>query len=248
MPMPDELLARLKSAASVVAFTGAGVSAESGIPTFRDALTGFWARFDPSELATPQAFARDPARVAQWYDQRRCMAAQCRPNPGHLALAELERTIAGRGGRFMLVTQNVDRLHQSAGSRNIIELHGSLWVWRCTACGKENEERGGPFEEYPPRCPCGGARRPGVVWFNEMLPRQALADAEAAASSCDLFLSLGTSSTVYPAAGLIERAIRCSAYLLEVNPQPTPFSDRADCSIRGRTGEVLPALNADAEF
>lgn len=242
MDIPTELIQRLKSARSIVAFTGAGVSAESGIPTFRDALVGFWAQYDPAELATPQGFKRNPERVTRWYDERRGMAAHCKPNPGHVALAELERMVLGREGRFMLVTQNVDRLHQSAGSRHVVELHGSLWVWRCTECGEEKEERGGPFGTYPPRCGCGGMRRPAIVWFNEMLPEDALAAAEMATQSCDVFLTLGTSGTVYPAAGLVEQAMSMGAYVIEINPERTPFSDLASCSIRGKTGEVLPEV------
>jgi NAD-dependent deacetylase len=244
MEIPSEIIQRLRSAGSIVAFTGAGVSAESGIPTFRDALTGFWAKFDPLELATPQAFRRDPEKVTRWYDERRGMAALCKPNPGHIALAELERLTLDRGGRFMLVTQNVDRLHQSAGSRHVVELHGALRVWRCTACGEEKEELGGPFGQYPPLCACGGIRRPAIVWFNEMLPEDALAVAEAAARSCDVFFTLGTSGTVYPAAGLIEQALHARAYVVEVNPERTSFSDLVDCSLRGRTGQVLPEIIA----
>ena len=201
--VPAGLVQALREAKSVTALTGAGVSAESGIPTFRDALEGLWAKFDPEDLATPEAFERDPANVSRWYDERRLRIASCRPNPGHLALARLERRLAVAGRRFALLTQNVDRLHQAAGSGHVVELHGSLWVWRCTACGVEREERGGPFIAHPPRCACGGARRPGVVWFGEDLPAAAVEAAEEACAECDLFLSVGTSAAVYPAAGFI---------------------------------------------
>src|SRR5688572_14869789 len=134
---PPSLIDRLRSARRVVVLTGAGVSAESGIPTFRDALTGLWARFDPQQLATPEAFARDPALVTRWYDERRQRCAGCQPNPAHTALADLERRLLAAGREFTLLTQNVDRLHQRAGSRHVVELHGSLWVWRCTACAAE---------------------------------------------------------------------------------------------------------------
>ena len=243
-----QLLELLRDADSIVALTGAGVSAESGVPTFRDALTGLWAKYSPEDLATPEAFARDPEMVSRWYDQRRCGVAGCKPNGGHAALAELQRRAAAEGKQFTLVTQNVDRLHQAAGSTDVIELHGTLWVWRCVDCGDEAEERGPAFSVYPSRCSCGGKRRPGVVWFGEELPGQALLQAQRAAGSCRLFLSVGTSSVVYPAAGLIDLALRNSARVLEINPQETPYSSRAHWSIRGMSGLVLPELlNASFE-
>jgi NAD-dependent deacetylase len=238
------LISLLRSADHIVALTGAGVSAESGVPTFRDAMTGLWAKFDPAELATTEAFSRDPGLVSRWYDERRCNVARCTPNAGHVALAELQRRTLARGGRFTLVTQNVDRLHQEAGSTGVVELHGTLWVWRCVDCGAEAEERGPAFDAHPPRCACGGLRRPGVVWFGESLPGRALLEAQRAAGSCRLFLSLGTSSVVYPAAGLIDLALQNGARLVEVNPQETPYSHRAHWSIRGSTGVVLPELVA----
>jgi NAD-dependent deacetylase len=240
----DRLIELLRTAGGITVLSGAGVSAESGIPTFRDAMSGLWAKFDPAELATPEAFARNPELVSRWYDERRCAVAQCRPNAGHLALSRLQQIVADRGGRLTLITQNVDRLHQAAGSSDVIELHGTLWVWRCTRCGDEQEERGPAFESFPPHCLCGGLRRPGVVWFGENLPKSALERAMHAAGSCDLFMSLGTSSIVYPAAGLIDLAQRRGAKVLEVNPEKTPISDRADWSIRGRSGDVLPELLA----
>lgn len=240
--VPADLVEALREARSVAVLTGAGVSAESGVPTFRDALEGLWAKFDPAELATPEAFARDPEKVSRWYDERRFRIASCRPNPGHFALARIERHLARAGRRFTLLTQNVDRLHQAAGSERVVELHGSLWVWRCTGCGEEREERGGPFPAYPPRCACGGSRRPGVVWFGEDLPREALEAAEEASEACDLFLSIGTSAVVYPAAGLIHLARGRGARTAEVNLEPTPISDLADWSVLGKSGEVLPEL------
>lgn len=238
----NRLIELFRTARHIVVLTGAGVSAESGVPTFRDALTGLWEKFEPAQLATPQAFARDPELVSRWYDQRRCNVAKCVPNPGHLALAELQRQTLARDARFTLVTQNVDQLHQAAGSTNVIELHGSIWVWRCTDCGKELEEKGPAFETYPPTCTCGGIRRPGVVWFGEQLPQDALAIAHCAAGLCDFFLSLGTSSVVYPAAGLIDRALAGHAKLVEINPEETPYSRKAHGSIRGKSGEVLPMV------
>ncbi len=243
MTMPDSgLLELLRSADHIVVLTGAGVSAESGVPTFRDAQTGLWAKFNPADLATPEAFSNDPELVSRWYDERRCNVAKCRPNAGHLALAQLQSHALSSGKRFTLITQNVDRLHQTAGSTDVIELHGTLWVWRCTDCGIESEERGLAFGVYPPRCSCGGRRRPGVVWFGEELPKLALLQAQRAASSCRLFMSVGTSSVVHPAAGLIDLALQNNARLLEVNPVETPYSRLAHWSIQGKSGEVLPLL------
>jgi NAD-dependent deacetylase len=238
----DESAQCLRDARAIAVLTGAGISAESGIPTFRDALTGLWAKYDPAELATPQAFARDPELVSRWYDERRCKVAQCRPNSGHLALDRLQKIVIGQGKMFTLVTQNVDRLHQAAGSQDVIELHGSLWVWRCIDCGKETEERGPAFGSYPLACACSGLLRPGVIWFGEPVPHAALAAAQAAVRECDLFLSIGTSSVVYPAAGMIDQAILAGAKVIEVNPQPTSFSDQVSWSIRGNSGDVLPGL------
>ena len=238
----EEPAQQLRLAKAIAVLTGAGISAESGIPTFRDALTGLWARFDAAQLATPQAFERDPELVSRWYDERRCNVARCHPNGGHLALAQLEQFARRQDRKFTLVTQNVDRLHQAAGSQEAIELHGTLLVWRCTRCGQEREECGPAFSAYPPVCSCGGVRRPGVVWFGETLPAKALRAAQEAARDCDLFLSVGTSGVVYPAAGLIEVAIHGGAKVIEVNPQPTPLSDQVDWSIRGSSGDVLPRL------
>jgi NAD-dependent deacetylase len=243
LEIDSELLALCRMAEKIVVLTGAGVSAESGIPTFRDAMTGLWAKFDPTELATPSAFARNPELVTRWYDERRCNVARCQPNAGHLALARLQRIVRARGGRLTLVTQNVDCLHQLAGSTDVIELHGSLWVWRCVDCGVEREERGPAFAHYPPRCQqCDGLLRPGVVWFEEALPAAALLAAQRAAGACQLFMSLGTSSVVYPAAGLIDLALANNASLLEVNPRPTPYASRARWAVAAPAGAFLPAL------
>jgi NAD-dependent deacetylase len=239
--IPNDLVEALRSAKFVVALTGAGVSAESGIPTFRDARDGLWAKFRPEELATPEAFARDPATVTRWYDWRRQNCAAARPNAAHLALAELEQHCP----RFSLITQNVDRLHHAAGSRNVVELHGTLWVWRCVRCGEQREDHQ-PFREFPPRCHCGGLRRPAVVWFGEALPADALAKAYRDAEECDLFFSIGTSAVVYPAADLAHAARQHGARVAEINAQPTPLTPLADWALTGRAGEVLPALTARA--
>ena len=226
----------------MVVLTGAGVSAESGIPTFRDAMDGLWSKFDPHELATPEGFARDPETVARWYDWRREKCAAAKPNAAHLALARLERHLAGQKTGFTLLTQNVDRLHQAAGSRNVIELHGTLWIWRCIRCGVEREERDAPFREYPPRCACGGARRPAVVWFGERLPEDAIQKAFGALETCDLFFSIGTSAVVEPAASFIHGARHHGARTVEINRDPTPISSVVDWSLLGKAGELLPEL------
>lgn len=238
----------LQETSSVAILTGAGVSAESGIPTFRDAQTGLWAKYDPMELATPEAFARDPALVARWYDERRSKCAHCEPNPGHLALARLQEEFEATGKGFTLITQNVDRLHQRAGSRNPIELHGTLWVWRCTSCGDEREDREIPFPEHPPRCSCGGMRRPGVVWFGEALPQTALAAAWRAVENCGMFMSLGTSSVVEPAASLSRIATSIGAKTVEINLDETPLSPLVDVSVRGATGELLPKILSESRY
>jgi len=227
----------LVEARSVAVLTGAGISAESGIPTFRGP-GGLWNNYRPEDLATPEAFARDPKLSWEWYDWRRQRVAAAHPNPGHAALAELERRVPA----FRLITQNVDGLHRAAGSRNVIELHGSLWRLRCVACAREVENREAPLREIPPRCSCGGLLRPGVVWFGEALPADAIQQAARAAARCDLFLVCGTSAVVYPAASLPERALFAGAKVVEINLEPTPFSEAAHLSLRGKSGEILPRL------
>ena len=232
------LIAALREARFVAALTGAGISAESGIATFRDAREGLWARFDPRELATPSAFARNPKRVWDWYAWRRERVASAEPNPGHRALAALE----SRAPEFVLITQNVDGLHQRAGSRKVVELHGNISRVKCsregTICTRWDES-----EPDVPRCPaCGAYLRPDVVWFEEMLPEAALAAAEDAARRCDVLLVVGTSAEVYPAAGLPESARASGAIVVEVNPNATPLSDEAHYVLRGPAGAVLPAL------
>jgi len=236
--------AAIRDARRIAVLTGAGVSTESGVPTFRDAMTGLWARYDPHQLATPEAFARDPALVTRWYDWRRCLVGACRPNAGHLALAALQRWATGRGQAFTLLTQNVDGLHQAAGSTGVVELHGSIRTWRCTKTGEEVVPGPEPMTEFPVRTKAGGLLRPGVVWFGEALPEAALEAAARAAEECDVFLSIGTSAVVYPAAGLVHAAAGAGATTIEVNRDPTPISRRVDISIRGLSGAVLPAIAA----
>ncbi|MBI3829937.1 MAG: NAD-dependent deacylase [Planctomycetes bacterium] len=244
LSLPNDLLQRISEARRVAVLTGAGVSAESGLSTFRGP-GGLWENQDLMELATPQGFARDPKKVWEWYAWRREQALVAQPNAGHLALARWEEWLSHRGGRLDLITQNVDGLHQAAGSKNVIELHGSGWVLRCTRCGRERLDRTHPLPEIPPRCgECQGLLRPGVVWFGEMLPPAALVSAQTAAENCELFLVAGTSGTVYPAAGLVEVAARQGAATIEANLEPTPLSDAVDWSLRGRSGEILPSLIA----
>jgi NAD-dependent deacetylase len=234
--LPASLVGALRWARHVAVLTGAGISAESGVPTFREAQTGLWARFDPAELATPEAFRRDPRLVWEWYAWRRELVGKARPNPGHLALVDLERRVP----TFTLITQNVDGLHQRAGSRNVVELHGNLARTRCAVEGTPAESEG---SSLPPLCPrCGGLLRPDVVWFGEALPEAALTAAWRAAEECDLFLSVGTSSLVEPAASLPYAALRRGAPLAEVNPTRTPLSAAATWHLAGPSGELLPAL------
>ena len=236
--IPESLVATLRRVQYVAVLTGSGVSAESGVPTFREAQTGLWARFDPEELATPEAFERDPRLVWEWYAWRRELVENAAPNPGHEALAEHERRVPS----LSLITQNVDGLHQRAGSRDVVELHGNIRRSKCSLEGAAVEPREDD-PDVPPSCPsCGAFLRPNVVWFGESLPAAALAQAFDAARSCELFLSVGTSGLVQPAASLPFEARRSGAVIVEVNPVETPLSRRADYALRGRAGEVLPAL------
>ena len=238
LPILPQLIETLRSARYVVVLTGAGVSAESRIPTFREAQTGLWAKYSPEELATPQAFRRNPKLVWEWYTWRREVAAQAKPNPGHLALAELEQ----RMPQFTLITQNVDGLHQRAGSRHIIELHGNINRTKCFDEGNIIDSWP-PTTELPPRCPlCGGYLRPDVVWFGETLPPQALHTAFEAARQCDLFFSIGTSALVQPAASLPYEALQRGVTVVEINPDVTPLTPNVTYALRGSAGQVLPEL------
>lgn len=231
---------RLRGARSVVVLTGAGVSAESGVPTFRGP-GGLWRSHRPEDLATPEAFARDPRLVWDWYAERREAVAACRPNRAHEALAALERRVAD----FVLATQNVDGLHAAAGSRLLFELHGSLWRTLCTGCGTRRDDRRVPLLERTPRCTeasCGALLRPDVVWFGEPLPEEAVTAVLAAARRADVVLVVGTSSIVYPAAALPQIARSAGAFVVEVNPEPTPLTPLAHVSIRSVAGRALPAI------
>lgn len=240
MKIPEMLRERLRAAQRVVVLTGAGVSAESGVPTFREAQTGLWARHRPEDLATPAAFRRNPRLVWEWYAWRRELVQRAQPNPAHRALVALEQRVP----HYALVTQNVDGLHQRAGSREVIELHGNLTRTKCyeedTAVDRW-EETG----EVPPRCPrCGGHLRPDVVWFEEALPAAALAAATARSAECEVFLCVGTSAVVHPAAQLPLIARDRGAMLVEINPGATALTPQAHHVLAGPAGVVLPALVA----
>ena len=236
--IPEALIEALRSSRHICVLTGSGISAESGVPTFREAQTGLWERFDPHELATPEAFLTDPVLIWNWYRWRRDLVAKVKPNSGHRALVDLQAQVRD----FTLITQNVDGLHQRAGSQNVIEFHGNLFEDRCFV------EDCVVTEEYDasatvPTCPaCGSNLRPGVVWFGEAIPQNALQDSMTAASSCDLFLSIGTSSLVWPAAGLADTARAAGATIVEVNPDTTPLSNATDFQLNGNAGTILPEL------
>jgi NAD-dependent deacetylase len=241
--MPADLIETLRKAHRVAVLTGAGISAESGVPTFRDAQTGLWAKYRPEDLATPEAFQSHPKMVWEWYAWRRERVALAQPNAGHHALVALERRIP----EFTLITQNVDGLHRRAGSRRVLELHGNLFGNRCFRCGKAAETWEDDGEVPPRSLCCGSWLRPDVVWFGEMLPEATLREAEASTRTCEVFLSIGTSTLVYPAAELPVTALRRGALVVEINPQPTPFSPQANFVLQGPAGVVLPALLAALE-
>jgi NAD-dependent deacetylase len=240
-----QLVANLvRGAKRVTVLTGAGVSAASGVPTFRGA-GGLWHSHRPEDLATPEAFARDARLVWEWYDWRRQRIAACAPNAAHEVLAAW--TTSGRD--VTLVTQNVDGLHERAGATGVIRLHGSIWDVRCAAgcpggrTGRRDETV--PLPLLPPRCPhCGDVERPGVVWFGETLDRQLLTRAAEAAASCDVFLAVGTSAVVHPAAGLALEARRGGAVTVEINPDETPMAPYLDFAIRQPAEQFLPAVAA----
>ncbi len=239
-PLITEAAEALRKARHICVLTGAGISAESGIPTFREALTGLWERFSPEELATPEAFERDPKFVWDWYEYRRELVRRAEPNPGHRALADLARRVP----RLTLVTQNVDGLHQRAGSPGVLEYHGNILRDRCTA-EQVVADRSEDSRHGLPRCAaCGALLRPDVVWFGEAIPRGPMIAAAEAASDCDVFLSIGTSSLVFPAAGLAEAALRRGATVIEVNPSRTELTDAASLVLAGPSGRILPRLLA----
>lgn len=238
MEISDKLINRLLEAQNVVVLTGAGVSAESGVKTFRDP-DGLWAQFNPAELASMNGFLSNPKLVWKWYQHRREIIYNVQPNPGHYAIAEMQDLFEN----FGLITQNVDRLHQRAGSRNVIELHGNIIENHCVRCKKPYEKEIDCKEEEVPVCEyCGGLIRPSVVWFGELLPFEALSKAEELSSNADVFFSVGTSGEVYPAAGLPLIAKRSGAYVVEVNPNFTSLTKYMDEHIQAPSGVALPKI------
>ena len=223
----------------IAVLTGAGISAESGVPTFRG-KDGLWKQYRAESLATPEAFERDPALVWQWYDWRRGLVAAVEPNAGHRVLAGWEALFAD----LTLVTQNVDGLHRKAGSRNVLELHGNIWRTRCTREGTVREAHASPLREIPPRCPdCGALLRPDIVWFGEALDPGTLGRAFEASAACQAMVVIGTSSVVQPAASLPLRAAAAGAKVIEINPERTPLTGEVDLFISGKAGQVLPVLD-----
>jgi NAD-dependent deacetylase len=240
-----DLRARLAAAQKLCVLTGAGMSAESGIPTFRDAQTGYWARMDPMQLASEAGFRADPRLVWDWYAERREGVRQAQPNAGHLALGDYARR---HPGRLTLVTQNVDDLHQRAGNVDALRLHGDIlldrWLQRC-AHQPSLFDTASALPGRPPKCPhCGNLVRPGVVWFGEMLPEGVMEAAQLAAFECDVMLVVGTSGAVWPAAGLAQVAREAGAHVAILNPQPSEIDDQAHVCLRGTAAEVLPAVLA----
>jgi NAD-dependent deacetylase len=231
----DKFIRALKNAKRVVVSTGAGVSAESGVPTFRGE-DGLWKKFKPEELATYEAFENNPKLVWEWYQHRRDIINKIKPNSGHYAIAEMAHYFK----HFHLVTQNVDDLHREAGSNDIIELHGNIKRNRCIGCGTINYDV--DFEQFPPKCACGGKLRPDVVWFGELLPLEALERAEVATHSCDLFFVIGTSGVVQPAASFPIIASRQGAFVVEINIEPTELTFVANEHFHGKSGEILPLI------
>ena len=238
MDFPSDLILFLRKTTRLSVLTGAGASQESGLRTFRDSQSGLWAQYRPEDLASPDAFARDPKLVWDWYAFRREAVKAVRPNSGHYALVEMENKIPD----FMLITQNVDGLHLLAGSRNVLELHGNILRVRCSECGAFAETWGSDLESVP-RCEiCNGLLRPDVVWFGESLPRAELESAVIAARKSQVFFSIGTSGVVQPAAALAHAARNNGSVLVEINLDPTPLTPKVDFAFHGRSGEILPEL------
>ena len=228
---------KLASSERVVVLTGAGISAESGVPTFRGP-GGLWRQYRAVDLATPEAFDRNPKLVWEFYNWRRELLEPLKPNAAHLALAAMEDRLP----HFTLITQNIDGLHQKAGSRNMLELHGNIWWVRCTGCGTLTEDLRVPLPELPTCTACGALLRPNVVWFGESLDTIVLGAAYEAIQNCGIMLVIGTSGTVQPAASMGFQARSRGALVAEINPEPTPYTDVFDVSISGKAGEIVPLL------
>lgn len=237
MRFDPDLLDKLRGAHHIAVFTGAGVSAESGIPTFREAQTGLWSNFRAEDLATPEAFRRDPFTVWKWYEWRRDLMREVRPNPAHLAIAALEQRVP----HVTVITQNVDGLHHRAGSTDVIELHGNIWNNFCFHCRQPGEPAAA--SDVPPRCAhCGGMVRPGVVWFGESLPAPAWHRAAEVSEHADVFFCIGTSSLVEPAASLPRYAQSCGRTVIQINPEATLHDGFARYVLRGKAGHIVPEL------
>jgi len=232
-----EARARLASARAITILTGAGISADSGVPTFRGA-DGLWRNFRAEELATPEAFERDPRLVWEWYSWRRELIATKQPNDAHRAIASLESRVKN----FWLITQNVDGLHRAAGSTKLSEIHGNIWMVRCTACDAVTENHQVPLPILPHCGRCGGLLRPHIVWFGESLHEKDLTRCANQLQACDVLFVIGTSGVVYPAAGFASIAREAGAYVIEVNLDPTPQSDLVDIALRGHAKELVPLL------
>jgi len=235
--MNESVVERLTQANSLLVITGAGISAESGIPTFRGA-DGLWRNYRTEDLATLDAFERDPVTVWEWYDWRRGIIGRAEPNPGHLAIKDLEDMFEN----FLLITQNVDGLHGRTGIRNIVEIHGNLWRTKCTREGKISMLMDVPLRSIPPRCDCGAVLRPDVVWFGESIPSYALDLSFNVLEQCDTLIVVGTSGVVYPVASFPQTVKDNGGYVVEVNVEPTPISAIADASLYGNSGDILPML------
>lgn len=233
----EALKSILSKETKVVVLTGAGISAESGVPTFRGE-DGLWKKFRPEELATFDAFMANPQLVWEWYEYRRKIIDEIKPNPAHLALVDFQNYFE----KFDLITQNVDGLHQQAGSKDVVELHGNIKRNKCIRCGAPYETMEKVVQGIPPKCSCGGNIRPDVVWFGEMLPQDAINYAFKVSSDCDIFFSVGTSAVVHPAASLPLIAQRSGAYVVEVNVEPTEISSVLEESLIGKAGEIMPLL------
>lgn len=238
MDFPKDFLRFVTSATRVVVLTGAGVSQESGLRTFRDAQAGLWSQYKPEDLASPEAFTRDPKLVWDWYTWRREAIKGVRPNPGHYALVEMEKLVP----EFTLITQNVDGLHRFAGSQNVLELHGNIQKVRCSQCGIFTETWVDDPDSVPTCSNCGGLLRPDVVWFGEPLPRGELETAVKASRACQVFFSIGTSGVVQPAASLAHAARNNGSVVVEINAEPTPLTPKVDFAFHGKSGELLPDL------
>jgi NAD-dependent deacetylase len=236
--MLDQVVKTIQNSTSAAVLTGAGISAESGVPTFRG-QQGLWKKFRPEQLATMEAFLADPAVVWEWYNWRRQLISETKPNPGHFAL----RDMAGLFDDFTLITQNVDNLHRLAGSERVLELHGNIYRNKCADCHRLVTDRLEIVPDALPTCPaCGGRIRPDVVWFGEMLPEEVIDEAFQVAERVEVFFSIGTSALVHPAASLPLVAKRRGATLIEINPEKTPLSEYADFTFLANSGEILPEL------